>query len=105
VRVAYMKGANAAVLVFDLTHQNTLKNLYGWIQTLWRFVGKVPLALVGNKADLKHFRKISTEQTLDVAYSFGAKYFETSAKTGKGVDEVFLYLTNVNLTQSTYGSR
>jgi len=44
---AYCKGANGAVLVFDLTRQNTLNNLHGWAQALWCSVGKVPLAFVG----------------------------------------------------------
>ncbi|MHA2062698.1 MAG: Rab family GTPase [Candidatus Sifarchaeia archaeon] len=97
---AYCKGANGAVLVLDLTRQNTLNNLHGWAQALWDFVGKVPLVFVGNKADLKSIREVSKEQLLDFAHFSDAKYFETSAKTGEGVMEAFLYLANVNITQA-----
>jgi len=105
VREVYCKGANGAILVFDLTRQNTLNNLHGWAQTLWHCVGKVPLVFVGNKADLKSIREISIEQTLDFAHFSAAKYFETSAKTGEGVAKAFHYLAEINITQSTYGSR
>jgi Ras-related protein Rab-2A len=105
VREVYCNGANGAILVFDLTRQNTLNNLHGWAQTLWHCAGKVPLVFVGNKADLKSIREISIEQTFDFAHFSAAKYFETSAKTGEGVAEAFHYLAEVNITQSTYGSR
>jgi small GTP-binding protein len=105
VRETYCNGANGAILVFDLTRQNTLNNLHGWAQTLWRLVGKVPLVFVGNKADLKNIREISKEQVLDFAHFSDAKYFETSAKTGEGVDGTFVYLASVNLEKNTYGSR
>jgi small GTP-binding protein len=101
VRATYCKGAKGAVLVFDLTRQNTLNNLHGWAQALWAFIGKVPLVFVGNKADLKSIREISIEQIFDFNHFSDAKYFETSAKTGDGVKEVFLYLANVNITQAT----
>jgi small GTP-binding protein len=103
VRETYCKGANGAILVFDLTRQSTLINLHGWAQTLWRLVGKVPLVFVGNKADLKNIREISIEQILDFAHFSDAKYFETSAKTGEGVDDTFIYLTSVNLAKNAHG--
>ncbi|MFX1521859.1 MAG: Rab family GTPase [Promethearchaeota archaeon] len=97
VRETYCKGAEGAVLVFDLTRQDTLTNLHGWIQTLWNTAGKLPLAVVGNKADLKSIREISRERALDLVRFSGAKYFETSAKTGEHVDNTFLYLTEIIL--------
>ena len=105
MREVYCKGANGAILVFDLTRHNTLNNLHGWAQTLWHCVGKVPLVFVGNKDDLKSTREVSIDQTLDFAHFSAAKYFETSARTGECVAEAFHYLAEVNITQSTYGSR
>ena len=92
VRETYCKGAEGAVLVFDLTRQETLTNLHGWVQTLWNTAGKLPLAIVGTKNDLKSIREISRERALDLVRFSGAKYFETSAKTGENVDNTFLYL-------------
>ncbi|MFX1465148.1 MAG: Rab family GTPase [Promethearchaeota archaeon] len=98
VRATYCKGANGAVLAFDLTRQKTLTNLHGWAETVWRFVGKVPIAVVGNKADLKSIRETSIERALDFARLTGSKIFETSAKTGEGVDKIFEYLTQTILS-------
>ncbi len=92
VRATYCKGANGAVLAFDLTRQKTLTDLHGWAETVWRFVGKVPIAVVGTKADLKSIRETSMERALDFARLTGAKVFETSAKTGEGVEKTFNYI-------------
>ncbi|MFX1520806.1 MAG: Rab family GTPase [Promethearchaeota archaeon] len=97
VRATYCKGTNGAVLIFDLTRQSTLNNLHGWIQTIWRFVGKTPIVVIGNKADLKNIREVAKELALDLARLSGAKYFETSAKTGEGVDKAFMYLAETIL--------
>lgn len=97
VRTTYCKGANGAVLAFDLTRQHTLNNLHGWAGTVWRFVGKVPIAVVGTKADLKSIREASMERALDFARLTSAKVFETSAKTGEGVEKTFIYLAETIL--------
>lgn len=49
----------------------------------------VKIVLVGNKADLEEKREVSFEQGRDLAKDFGIAFFETSAKTGRDVDEVF----------------
>jgi len=97
VREVYCKGSNGAILVFDLTRQATLMSLHGWIQMLWRFVGKLPLAIVGNKADLRNIREIPRERALDFVRLSGAKYFETSAKTGESVAKTFHYIAETVL--------
>jgi len=70
----------------------------GWAETVWRFVGKVPIAVVGTKADLKSIRETSMERSLDFARLTGAKVFETSAKTGEGVEKTFKYITQAILS-------
>ena len=44
--------------------------------------------LVANKTDLPN-RVISTEQGASLAQEFGLKFFETSAKTGSNINEMF----------------
>lgn len=97
VRTTYCKGANGAVLTFDLSSQKTLTNLHRWAETVWRFVGKIPLVVVGTKADLRSLRVVSAEQAWDLTRFIGAKYFEVSSKTGEGVDKTFLYLAETIL--------
>lgn len=98
VRETYCKGANGAIIVFDLTRQETYLNLHEWLQTLWKIVGKLPLAICANKFDLRSIRTISRERALDIVRFSGAEYFETSAKTGENVAKAFLFITDTILT-------
>jgi GTPase SAR1 family protein len=51
--------------------------------------------LIGNKVDLEEMRKVSTEEGMALAKEIGAVAFiETSAKTGKNVEEMFQQITN-----------
>lgn len=51
----------------------------------------VPLALVGNKADLPE-RTVKMEKVTELAKVYNAQLFQTSAKTGENIDKVFAYL-------------
>jgi len=97
VRETYCKGAKGAILVFDLTRQETFMTLHEWLQTLWKIAGKLPLAICANKFDLKSIRTISRERALDIVRFSGAEYFETSAKTGENVAKAFLFITETIL--------
>lgn len=46
-------------------------------------------AVVGTKADYRERRVISSEEGRDYAAKLGLPYFETSSKTGQGVEECF----------------
>jgi len=98
VRETYCKGANGAIIVFDLTRQETFMNLHEWLQTLWKTAGKLPLAICANKFDLRSIRTISRERALDIVRFSSAEYFETSAKTGENVAKAFLFITDTILT-------
>ena len=49
----------------------------------------IVLTIAGNKADLERQRVVSKQEAMDYAASVGATYYETSAKLGRGIDEVF----------------
>lgn len=50
---------------------------------------EILLTIAGNKLDLERQRVVSKQEAADYAESVGALYCETSAKLGKGIDEVF----------------
>ena len=52
------------------------------------------LILVGNKIDLPNDRQISFEEGENYAGKFNIKFFESSAKEGTNVKELFFYLAN-----------
>merc|ERR1712194_970290 len=55
---------------------------------------KLCLTIVGNKIDLeRQSRAVESEEARKYAESVGAAHIEVSAKTGKGVENVFLDLT------------
>jgi hypothetical protein len=47
--------------------------------------------LVGNKIDIED-RKISYDEGVQLANDLGIKFFETSAKTGQKIEDLFLFM-------------
>ena len=88
----YYRGASVAVLVYDVTVRETLTNgVTSWIEQLQKHCDTedILLVLVGNKVDLKDLRAVEEKEAREYAGSIGAVFWETSAKTGHNVDELF----------------
>jgi len=88
---SYYHGAYAALLVYDITSKDSFKYLQGWLEDINSNAGRdMVIVLVGNKADLKEKREISTEEGQQFARDNHIDCFiETSAKTGDKVEEAF----------------
>lgn len=96
MRSKFYNGANGALLVFDLTREKTFDQVKESLEVLRREAGKdVNFILVGNKADLIESvgRVIDQDKARSFAEDQGSFYIETSAKTGKRVEEAFVKLT------------
>ena len=90
IRKMFYEKASAALFVFDVTKRPTLDSIPAWQDDLKGVLGEgFPSALVGNKADLIDERGVPSEDAMEVASDLGMLYFETSAKTGQSVDDVF----------------
>jgi len=86
----YYRDADAALLVFDITDTDSFKRIQGWVRELRKMVGTdILLTIAGNKLDLERQRVVSKQEATEYAESCGALYHETSAKLGKGIDDVF----------------
>jgi small GTP-binding protein len=92
VRYAFYKGAKGIVYTYDLTRRETFDSLLTWKEEVESKIGVQPNVLVGNKLDLINHetRIIRLEDTNNLKQALTAReYFETSAKLGTKVEDVF----------------
>ena len=88
---AYYKNSVCAMVVYDITSRTTFENVQNWIEDIRNQSPKtVLIILVGNKIDLEDNRAISYDEGSAFAIKNGIIFAETSAKTGEGIEEVFL---------------
>ncbi len=130
----YYRNAQSALVVYDLTKPTTLTKAKHWVAELQRQASPgIVIALVGNKLDLTNesngsasengasegegeelggndegegdARKVSTREAKEYAEEEGLLFFETSAKTGFNVSEVFTAIANAIPETSLKGAR
>jgi len=90
----YYRESNGALLVYDITDNDSFVRVQNWVKELRKMLGKdIVLAIAGNKCDLERNRVVSLETAEKYAQTVGAKHYSTSAKLNKGVNELFLDLT------------
>jgi Ras-related protein Rab-5C len=111
----YYRNAQAALVVYDLTKPTSLIKAKHWVAELQRQASPgIVIALVGNKLDLTNdgdggasagsegadgedsgdARKVPTDEAMGYAEEESLLFFETSAKTGHNVTEVFTAIAN-----------
>lgn len=93
----YYRDAKGAVLVYDITDRPSFDRVRKWTKELRKMVGdgtEICITIVGNKLDLERTRRaVESEEARKYARSVGADFIEVSAKTGSGVEDVFVELT------------
>jgi len=93
--VAFYRGADACVLVFDVNVAKTFENLNSWrdeflIQAGPRDPENFPFIVLGNKIDLENSRVVGQKKAQAWCQSKGnIPYFETSAKEAINVEQAF----------------
>ncbi|CAF0869149.1 unnamed protein product [Didymodactylos carnosus] len=86
----YYRDSNGAILVFDITDEDSFERVKSWTKELRRILGNdCVLCIVGNKIDLEKDRHVPMQIAEDYAKSVGAKLYHTSAKSNKGIEELF----------------
>lgn len=92
IRLSYLRGAAGYLLVVDGTRRPTLETACTLQQNVETLLGPVPFILVLNKVDLHldwELEQSSLQEYLDQGWTI----VTTSAKTGQGVEEAFVTLT------------
>lgn len=87
LRLGFYRGSRAAALVYDVTVPESLEHLASWRDEILKVVPDEKFVVVGNKIDLKRVQ--DPEIARRFAKKIGAPYFETSARTGEGMEAVF----------------
>jgi len=92
----FLKGALCGIIMFDLSRESTLNSVTEWVDIFIRNVGKKPIILVGNKADLceditciPKKKRMEVARKVSEALGFEVPYIETSALYNVNVEETF----------------
>lgn len=104
--VAFYRGADACILVYDITQPKTFENLESWreeflLQASPTDMQTFPFIVLGNKIDRESDRRVSTAATQNWCKSkcANAQYFETSAKEAVLVETAFQEAALLALSQ------
>lgn len=104
--VAFYRGADCCVLVYDVNNQKSFETLEVWrdeflIQANPNDPENFPFVVLGNKIDVEDSkRQVSSKKAQAYCASKGnLPYFETSAKEAVGVEQAFEVIARNALTQ------
>ncbi|XP_071822678.1 ras-related protein Rab-5B-like [Apostichopus japonicus] len=87
----YYRGSQAAVVVYDITNQDTFARAKTWVRELEKAGSpNLVIALAGNKADMANRRMVEAEEAKAYAEEKSILFMETSAKTAMNVNDLFL---------------
>ena len=108
----FFRNAGVVVIIFDLSRKETFSALDFWINFSHANAPEdTPFIVAGNKKDLVlENREISYDEANTYCKNAGAlAYFETSAKTGECIENLFISISSVNpnsiITQDTVSSQ
>ncbi len=87
----FFQRAQGIMIVYDVTNKKSFDDLKFWVESinlqskLTEDIENMPIILIGNKIDIPN-RVISKDTALNYSKEHNFDYYETSAKTGEGVD-------------------
>jgi Ras-related protein Rab-5C len=93
----YYRDAQVAILTYDIKSESSFTSIEFWIQELKYKVENenMILCLVGNKCDVSQDeRKVSANKGKIFAQENNMIFYETSAKTGEGIKDLFVTIAN-----------
>ena len=86
----YYRKTQAAVVVYDISKARSFERAKKWVDELKKDIPEAVLAFSGNKSDLSDdSRAVEQSEAEDYARENDLLFFETSAKTGMNIEELF----------------
>lgn len=92
----YYRGAQAALIVYDITSYKSFERAKAWVKELSiEKPDDFVKILVGNKADLEVKREVPQERAMEYAKKNKMSFYETSAKDGTNIENIFNELAEI----------
>ncbi|KAI8374466.1 small GTPase superfamily [Radiomyces spectabilis] len=94
IRDNYYRSGEGFLCVFSVCENESFEHTQEFRDQILRVLDDdtIPFILVGNKVDLAHLRKVSSDDAQQLADEWNCPYLETSAKTRQNVEEVYTLL-------------
>lgn len=88
---SYYRNSVGAILVYDITKRRSFEHLEDWLEEARLHIEphNAVYMVVGHKCDMESKRAVTLREGRAFAEFYGLKFMETSAKTGKNVEETF----------------
>jgi Ras-related protein Rab-5C len=100
LRRQYMKGSSAAIIVYDVTKPESFMAMNNWFESFREVCPDAPIFICANKVDLTDKRMVPPEPGIMLRDWFQSEYYETSAKDGTRVNDVFERCAQVVVAKS-----
>ena len=97
---SFFNNTNGVVFVYDITSKTSFEGAKNWMKDSEPY-GKFEFVLCGNKVDLEKKREVKNDQLKEFGLKKKIPVFETSAKTGVKLNEVFQKLIDLILKDRT----
>lgn len=93
----FYKGTSLAILVYAINDTDSFNDVAVWVKQLRNYAAvDIKMFLIANKCDLEEQRQISKEEGLKYQKDLDFyRFFETSAKSGKNSQEIFIEATKI----------
>ena len=99
ITTMHYRGTHGVIFVYDVTNADTFKSIKKWLHEIDQNCDRVSRVLVGNKDDNYEKKVVPLEEAQQFADQIGIPLYETSAKEGKNVEEVFHAIAQLVLKQ------
>lgn len=83
----YLRGAQVALIIYDVTDKESFHNLEKWLLALESYSDDTYIVLVANKCDLDFV--VPIKEAEQFADDRNLHFIQTSAKTGLNIDKLF----------------
>jgi len=102
----YYRSARAAIVCYDLNDEKSYEKVKFWVDELQTNEEGCEIYIVGTKGDLLEQsglpRRPPADEVAAFGKSIGAKVFETSAKSGVGVEDLFYEIARSFIAKPSY---